>query len=124
MQKEFLEKYFPIGRTNQMSRVITVFHKILVNYFMRPEKDLRTSWESAPHAVLKWQLVQYFYDSLSELHRQMVGALCGDTFMTKNEDEEWELFNTLSDNFMHHAWVSRSDRVIPTIIHKKSGIYE
>ena len=31
----------------------------------------------------------------------MVDASCGGTFMTKNEDEACELFNTLSDNSMH-----------------------
>ena len=44
--------------------------------------------------------------------------------MTKNEDEAWELFNILSDNFIHHALVSRSDRVTPIIIQKKSGDYD
>jgi len=35
----------------------------------------------------------------------MADASCGGTFMTKNEDEAWELFDTLSDNSMYHASV-------------------
>ena len=66
MQKEFLQKYFPTGQTNQMCRAITSFPKILVNYFMRHGKYLRTSWESVPScriqvtidAVFLWQSIQ------------------------------------------------------------------
>ena len=54
----------------------------------------------------------------------MVDASCGGTFMTKSEDEAWELFETLSYNSMHHASVSRSDRFTPTIMQNKSGVYE
>ena len=39
------------------------------------------------HAVPKWQLVQCFYDGLTEPHRQMVDASCGGTFMLKSENE-------------------------------------
>ncbi|GAV67328.1 LOW QUALITY PROTEIN: hypothetical protein CFOL_v3_10834, partial [Cephalotus follicularis] len=54
------------------------------------------------HAVPKWQLVQCFYDGLTAQNRQMVDASCGGTFMHKSEDEAWQLFESLSENSLHH----------------------
>jgi len=90
MQKEFLKKYYPIGRKNQMHRAITSFAQNPRELFHETWKRLRDLLRKCPHhAVPKWQLVQYFYDSLSEPHRQMVDALCGGTFITKNKGEAW-----------------------------------
>ena len=72
------------------------------------------------HQVPRWQLVQCFYDGLTFPHRQMVDASCGGTFMLKNEDEAWSLFETLSENSLHHASSSTSERRII----KKEGLYE
>jgi hypothetical protein len=55
------------------------------------------------HAIPKWQLVQCFYDGLTEPHRQMVDASCGGTFMFKSENEAWILFDNLSENSIQHA---------------------
>ena len=77
------------------------------------------------HQVPRWQLVQYFYDGLTEKNRQMVDAACGGTFMLKSEDEAWALFETLSENSMHHASASRSERATPVQDGaKKAGIFE
>jgi len=37
----------------------------------------------------------------------MVDASCGGTFMMKNENEVWILFDNLSENFVQHASTSR-----------------
>ena len=71
------------------------------------------------HQVPKWQLVQSFYDGLAEGVRQMVDSSCGNTFMMKSEDEAWNLFETLSENSMHHASSSsQGSRQAPTILKK------
>jgi len=59
------------------------------------------------HAVPKWQLVQCFYDGLTEPHRQMVDVSCEGTFMLKSEDDAWTLFENLSKNSLHHSSSSR-----------------
>ena len=74
------------------------------------------------HVVPKWQLVQCFYDGLSEKHRQMVDASCGGIFMLKNEHEAWKLFETLSKNFRHHMSVAHRDP--PMIGLKRGRIYD
>ena len=73
------------------------------------------------HAIPKWQLVQCFYDGLSERYRQMVDASCGGTFMLKNEHEAWQLFETLSENSLHHMSAARRD---PPLGPKRGGMYE
>ena len=75
------------------------------------------------HQVPKWQLVQSFYDGLSDKNRQMIDSSCGGTFMLKSEDEEWRLFDTLAENSLHHASSSHSDRATPSI-QKKAGVLE
>ena len=119
MQKEFLKKYYPIGRTNQMRRAIINFSQLPNEQFYETWERLHDLLRKCPHHVVpKWQLVQSFYDSLSESHRQMVDASCSGTFMTKNEDEAWDLFETLSDNSMHHASIACAT---PTIL-KRSDV--
>ena len=41
--------------------------------------------------------------------------------MLKSEDEAWQLFETLSENSLHHMSASCNDRLITQ---KRSGIYE
>ncbi|GAV72245.1 hypothetical protein CFOL_v3_15733, partial [Cephalotus follicularis] len=74
------------------------------------------------HAVPKWQLVQCFYDGLTAQNRQMVDASCGGTFMHKNEDEAWQLFESLSENSLHHSSSRVESSAMDT--QKKGGIYE
>jgi len=124
-QKEFLNKYYPIGRTNQMLRAITSFFQNPGELFHETWERLRDLLRKRPHhAVPKWQLVQYFKDNLFEPHCQMVDVSCDGTFITKNENEAWEFFDTLSDNSIHHASVVRSDNSTSNIIQKKNGVYE
>ena len=121
MQTEFLKKFFPIGRTNQFRRALTSFSQPEGEQFHETWERFKDLMRKCPHhQVPKWQLVQCFYDGLSFPHRQMVDASCGGTFMLKNEDEAWALFETLSENSIHHASSSTSDRRT----NRKEGMYE
>jgi hypothetical protein len=104
MQHEFLKKYFTIGKTNQIRRDITSFSQIEGEPFHETWERMKDLLRKCPHhAVPKWQLVQCFYDGLTEPHRQMVDASCGGTFMLKSEDDAWTLFENLSENSLHHS---------------------
>jgi hypothetical protein len=72
------------------------------------------------HVIPKWQLVQCFYDGLTEPHRQMVDASCGGTFMLKSENEAWTLFENLGENSIQHA--SSSHRTLGTKVPKAKGM--
>ena len=52
----------------------------------------------------------------------MVNSSYGGMFMMKSEDEAWNLFETLSENSMHHASSSQSSRQVPTML--KKGLCE
>ena len=122
LQREFLKKYFPIGKTNQIRKAITSFSQSDGEMFHETLERLKNLTRKCPHhAIPKWQLVQCFYDGLSERHRQMVDASCGGTFMLKNEHEAWQLFETLSENSLHH--MSAAQRDSPNAP-KRGGIYE
>ena len=111
MQREFLKKYFPIGKMNQFRKAITNFSQIEGEQFHESWERLKDLLRKCPHhQVPRWQLVQYFYDGLTKKHRQMVDSSCGGTFMIKSEDKAWSLFETLSENTMHHTLSSRLDR--------------
>jgi hypothetical protein len=104
MQHEFLKKYFTIGKTNQIRKAITGFSQIEGEPFHETWERMKDLLRKCPHhAVPKWQLVQCFYDGLTEPHRQMVDASCGGTFMLKSEDDAWTLFENLSENSLHHS---------------------
>jgi hypothetical protein len=126
MQREFLKKYFPIGKTNQYRKAITSFSQVEGEMFHETWERMKDLLRKCPHhQVPRWQLVQYFYDGLTEKNRQMVDAACGGTFMLKSEDEAWSLFETLSENSMHHATTSRFDKATPAQDStKKAGIFE
>ena len=85
-QQEFLRKYFPIGKTNQIRRS-------LVNFTQRDGESFHDTWDRLNelirrcphHEVPRWQLVQNFYYGLTEQHRYMIDASCGGMFLRKNE---------------------------------------
>ena len=111
LQLRFLEKYFPIGKTNQLRRAITNFAQMDGEQFHEMWERLRDILQQCLyHQVPDWQLVQTFYCGLTEPHRQMVDSSCGGTFMSKNDAKAWQLFENLSDNSLHHASVARQVR--------------
>ena len=51
----------------------------------------------------------------------MMDASCEGTFMLKNEHEAWQLFETLSEDSLHHMSAAQRD---PPTVSKRGGIYE
>ena len=113
MQHEFLKKLYPIGRTNTLRRAITRFAQL-------PNEQIHESWEwlkellkKCPyHELSKWQIVQAFYEGLDDQVRQIVDASCGGVFMSRSEDEAYDLFEMLSENSINHASLSSYERTI------------
>ena len=113
MQREFLKKFYPIGRTNTMRRTITGFTQSLGELIHESWERLKELLRKCPHYSLsKWQIVQAFYEGLTEQYRQMVDASCGGAFMSKSEDEAYDLFEMLSENSINHASLSSYERSI------------
>jgi hypothetical protein len=104
MQHELLKKYFTIGKTNQIRKAITGLLQIEEEPFHETWERMKDLLRKCPHHVVpKWQLVQCFYDGLTEPHTQMVDASCGGTFMLESEDDAWILFENLLENSLHYS---------------------
>jgi hypothetical protein len=95
LQQVFLKQYFPIGRTNDTRRAITSITQYAGEPLHETWERLKDLLRSCPHhAVPKWQLVQSFYDGLTESSRSTVDASYGGIFMLKSEDEAWAILKT------------------------------
>jgi hypothetical protein len=104
LQQIFLKQYFPIGRTNDTRQAITGITQYQGEPIHETWERLKDLLRSCPHhAVPKWQLVQSFYDGLTESCRSTVDASCGGTFMLKSEDEAWAMIENLSNNSRQQA---------------------
>jgi uncharacterized coiled-coil protein SlyX len=104
LQQVFLKQYFPIGRTNDIRRAITGITQYQGEPLHETWERLKDLLRSCPHhAVPKWQLVQSFYDGLTESCKSTVDASCGGTFMLKSEDEAWAMIENLSNNSRQQA---------------------
>jgi hypothetical protein len=104
LQQVFLKQYFPIGRTNDTRRAITGITQYQGEAIHETWERLKDLLRSCPHhAIPKWQLVQSFYDGLTESCRSTVDASCGGTFMLKSEDEAWAMIENLSNNSRQQA---------------------
>ena len=88
----------------------------ITGFAQLPKEQIHESWERLKellkkcphHGLCKWQIVQAFYEGLGDQYRQMVDASCGGAFMSKNEDEAYTLFKTLSENSINQSSYERS----------------
>ena len=75
------------------------------------------------HDVPQWQLVESFYEGLTEDQRNMVDASCGGAFLQKSAEEGWALFETLNENSIQRASTARNGPGTQAIV-KSNGIFE
>ncbi|CAN6471825.1 unnamed protein product [Victoria cruziana] len=104
LQREFLKKYFLIGKTNHFRRAITTFLVLEGETSHQAWERMKELLRRCPHhQILRWQVLQGFYDRLTEAHRQTIDLSCGGSLMLKSEDDAWILFDTLSKNSLHNT---------------------
>ncbi|CAN6462491.1 unnamed protein product [Victoria cruziana] len=103
LQREFLKKYFPIGKTNHYRRVISLFTALEGESFHQAWERMKDLLRKYPHhQIPRWQVLQGFYDGLTEPHRQVIDSSCGGSLMLKSEDDAWLLYDTLAENSLHN----------------------
>ena len=84
LQSEFLKKFFPTHRTNNLKRQIS-------NFSDKENKKFYECWErymeainACPHHGFDiWLLVSYFYDGMSFSMKQLLETMCGGDFMSR-----------------------------------------
>ncbi|CAN6477157.1 unnamed protein product [Victoria cruziana] len=104
LQREFLKKYFSIGKTNHFRQTITTFLAVEGETFHEAWKWMKELLRRYPHhQITRWQVHQGLYDGMSEAHRQMIDSSCRGSLMLKSEVYAWILFDTLSENSLHNT---------------------
>ncbi|CAN6454422.1 unnamed protein product [Victoria cruziana] len=104
LQREFLKKYFPIGKTNHYRRAISLFTALERESFHQAWERMKDLLRKCPrHQIPRWQVLQGFYDGLTEPHRQVIDSSCGGSLMLKGEDDAWLLYDTLAENSLHNT---------------------
>ncbi|CAN6476799.1 unnamed protein product [Victoria cruziana] len=104
LQREFLKKYFPISKTNHYRRAISTFAALEGESFHQAWERMKDLLRKCPHHQFpRWQVLQGFYDGLTEAHKQVIDSSCGGSLMMKSEDDAWVLYDTLSENSLHNT---------------------
>ena len=104
MEEEFLWKYYSVGKTTSVRKVICEFTQGTSETFNEVWEQLRDLIRECPyHGVSNHEPTQIFYDGLGTQDRYLLDATSGGTFMRKYEDDAMELIETVVKNSDHNA---------------------
>ncbi|CAN6471871.1 unnamed protein product [Victoria cruziana] len=104
LQREFLKKYFFIGKTNHYRRAISTFAALEGESFHQAWERMKDLLRKCPHhQIPRWQVLQGFYDDLMEAHKQVIDSSCGGSLMMKSKDDAWVLYDMLAENSLHNT---------------------
>ncbi|CAN6455394.1 unnamed protein product [Victoria cruziana] len=114
LQRQFLKKYFSIGNTNHYRRAIPLFSALEGESFHQAWERMKDLLRKCPHhQIPRWQVLQGFYDGLTEAHKQVIDSFCGGSLIMKSEDDAWVLYDILSENSLHNTG--------PTVLRYQEG---
>ena len=117
LAKKFLSQFFPPGKTAKLRSEIN-------NFCQQDGESLSEAWERFKelirrcphHNIVKWMLVQNFFNGLDGPSNTIINAASGGAFLKKNQEEAWELLEEMaSTNTQWH-----NERGAP----KKGGRHE
>ena len=99
MRNEFLNEFFPPGRTNALMRAIQ-------NFFEKPGEPFAIVWErykdllhALPHHGLDvGQIVACFHQGLTLNNKQYIQMMCAGEFNEKSAREAVQFFDTIAEN--------------------------
>ncbi|KAH9688688.1 hypothetical protein KPL70_015210 [Citrus sinensis] len=113
MVTKFLNKYFPVHKTNAIRREISEFTQ-------REDEQFFETWErfnglllKCPHhGYEKWHQCQYFLEGLLPNVQEWLMATSGGELMSKSASEIWEFFQRQADNSQQRSRSLRNTRRI------------
>ncbi|KAH9686903.1 hypothetical protein KPL70_014565 [Citrus sinensis] len=113
MVTKFLNKYFPVHKTNAIRREISEFTQ-------RDDEQFFETWErfnglllKCPHhGYEKWHQCQYFLEGLLPNVQEWLMATSGGELMSKSASEIWEFFQRQADNSQQRSRSLRNTRRI------------
>ena len=104
MEKEFLRKYYFIGKPTSVRKAIHEYTQGTSETFHEACEPLRDLTRECPHhGVSNHESMQIFYDRLRPQERYLLDAASGGTFMSKYEDDAMELIETVAKNSHHNT---------------------
>ncbi|CAL5350857.1 unnamed protein product [Camellia sinensis] len=121
--KKFLSKFFPMAKTNALRRKISDFSQNEHEKFYESWERFKDLTLKCPHHGLEtWRLVQYFYNGLTQSHRNMIKSMNGGGFLSLREDAAYEFLEKLSAS--SQQWDFNSYRDKSDSSSKRGGLYE
>ncbi|XP_051141221.1 uncharacterized protein LOC127258426 [Andrographis paniculata] len=99
MKKKFLEKYFPASRA-------AILRKEICGIKQQSGETLHEYWERFNKLIIKCPqhqipsqlLIQYFYDGLSLMDRNIIDAASGGALVNKTPAQAWDLIARMAEN--------------------------
>ena len=122
MEEEFLRKYYSVGKTTSVRKAIREFTQGSTETFHEAWERLRDVTRECPHhGVSNHKLTQIFYDGLGPQDRYLLDAASGGTFMSKYEDNEMDLIETVAENSHHNVAKLFGRGAMPKALDAKSA---
>ncbi|KAH9763009.1 hypothetical protein KPL70_001028 [Citrus sinensis] len=113
MVTKFLNKYFPVHKTNAIRREISEFtQKDDEQFFETWERFNGLLLKCPHHGYEKWHQCQYFLEGLLPNVQEWLMATSGGELMSKSASEIWEFFQRQADNSQQRSRSLRTTRRI------------
>ncbi|KAH9770105.1 hypothetical protein KPL71_012260 [Citrus sinensis] len=113
MVTKFLNKYFPVHKTNTIRREISEFTQREDEHFFETwERFNRLLLKCPHHGYEKWHQCQYFLEGLLPNVQEWLMATSGGELMSKSASEIWEFFQRQADNSQQQSRSLRNTRRI------------
>src|SRR2546430_1464037 len=95
----FLQKYFPLMKSQKLRSDITIFYQYENESLYEAWERFKEHLRKCPHhGQPKWMLVQLFYNGLSTNTQLNVDAASGGAINNKTPDEAYELLEVMANN--------------------------
>nr|XP_011462101.1 PREDICTED: uncharacterized protein LOC101307874 [Fragaria vesca subsp. vesca] len=113
MMSEFLTKCFPASKITVMRKQITSIQQGPEETFCAYYERFKALVAACPsHRFKENNLLQYFYEELSSLERQLLNAASGGSFLDKTPREAWALLDNRALNDQQYASALASSRKV------------
>ncbi|CAL2240325.1 unnamed protein product [Prunus armeniaca] len=125
MKKAFLEKFFPTSRVILLRKKISGIQQGLGESFPGYYEHFKTLVASCPQHQMKEELlIQYFYEGLLPLERQMLDASAGGALVDKTLVDAKILIANRALNAQQYEGVGGRDHTRPSPVNEVSAILE
>ena len=112
-----------------MSKTNTLRRKIS-DFYQEEDEKFYESWERFKDLILKcphhgfetWRLVQYFYNGLTQSHRNMIESMNSGSFLSLRDNAAYEFLEKLSESSQQWDFTSNRDKIGSSS--KRGGVYE